>query len=43
MATFGERAANSVNRMFSLLCLFVALVVPIWFRGQYIGFGCVSS
>ena len=27
MATFFERAAHSVNRMFSLLCLFVALVV----------------
>ena len=27
MATFWERAAHSVNRMFSLLCLFVALVV----------------
>ena len=29
MATFCERAANSVNRMFSLLCLFVALVVSV--------------
>ena len=27
VATFWERAAYSVNRMFSLLCLFVALVV----------------
>ena len=27
MATFWERAANSVYRMFSRLCLFVALVV----------------
>ena len=27
MATFWERAAHSVNHMFSLLCLFVALVV----------------
>ena len=27
MATFWERAAHSVNRVFSLLCLFVALVV----------------
>ena len=27
MATFWERVAYSVNRMFSLLCLFVALVV----------------
>ena len=27
MATFWERAAHSVNRMFSLLCLYVALVV----------------
>ena len=27
MATFWERADHSVNRMFSLLCLFVALVV----------------
>ena len=25
MATFWERVAHSVNRMFSLLCLFVAL------------------
>ena len=27
MATFWEKAAHSVNRMFSLLCLYVALVV----------------
>ena len=27
MATFWERAAHSNNRVFSLLCLFVALVV----------------
>ena len=27
MATVLERAANSVNRVFSLLCIFVALVV----------------
>ena len=27
MATCWDRAAHSVNRMFSLLCLFVALVV----------------
>ena len=27
MATFLERATHSVNLMFSLLCLFVALVV----------------
>ena len=27
MATFWERAAHSSNRIFSLLCLFVALVV----------------
>ena len=27
MATFWERAALSVNRMFSLLCLFSALIV----------------
>ena len=27
MATFWERAAYSVNHMFSLLCLFVVLVV----------------
>ena len=27
MAIFWERAAHSVNHMFSLLCLFVALVV----------------
>ena len=27
MATLWERAAHSVNRVFSLLCLFVALVV----------------
>ena len=27
MATFWERVAHSVNRVFSLLCLFVALVV----------------
>ena len=27
MATFWERAAHSVNHMFSLLCPFVALVV----------------
>ena len=27
MANFWERAAHSVNHMFSLLCLFVALVV----------------
>ena len=27
MATFEERAAHSVNRVFSLLCLFVALIV----------------
>ena len=27
MATLWERAAHAVNRMFSLLCLFVALVV----------------
>ena len=27
MVTFWERAVHSVNRMFSLLCLFVALVV----------------
>ena len=27
MATFWERAAHSVNRKLSLLCLFVALVV----------------
>ena len=29
MATFWERAAHLVNRLFSLLCLFAALVVPI--------------
>ena len=34
MTTFWERAAHAVNRMFSSLCLFVALVVPFWFRGQ---------
>ena len=27
MATFWESAAHSVKRMFSLLCIFVALVV----------------
>ena len=27
MATFLERVAHSVNNMFALLCLFVALVV----------------
>ena len=27
VATFWERAAHSVNRMFTLLCLFVALIV----------------
>ena len=27
MATFWEKGARSVSRMFSLLCLFVALVV----------------
>ena len=27
MVTFWERAAYSVNRMFSLCCLFIALVV----------------
>ena len=27
MATFWERAAHSVNRVFSLLCLFKVLVV----------------
>ena len=27
MGTFWEKAAHSVNRMFSLLCLFVALIV----------------
>ena len=27
MATFWERAAHSVYRMFSMLCIFVALVV----------------
>ena len=35
MATFWERAAHSVNRVFSLLCLFVALVVsPFCFQGR---------
>ena len=35
MATFWERAAHSVNRMFSLLCLFVALVVSLFgFKGR---------
>ena len=29
MATFWEIAAHLVNRVFSLLCLFVALVVSI--------------
>ena len=27
MASYWERAAHSVNRMFSLFCVFVALVV----------------
>ena len=27
MATFSKRAAHSINHMFSLLCLFVAIVV----------------
>ena len=35
MATFWERAADSVNRAFSLLCLFVALVVSLFgFEGR---------
>ena len=34
MATFGERAAHSVNSMFSLLCPFVASVV------SHFGFEC---
>ena len=43
MATLWERAAHLVNRVFSLLCLFVALVVSqFWFRGQDIGSDCVS-
>ena len=32
MITFWERSAHSVNRMFSLLCLFVSLAV------SYFGF-----
>ena len=35
MATFLERAAHSGNSMFSLLCLFVALVVShLGFEGR---------
>ena len=37
MATFWERAAHSINCMFSLLCLFVALVV------SHFGFECSSD
>ena len=44
VAAFWERAAHSVNRIFSLVCLFVALVVSHFcFRGQDIGSECVSS
>ena len=39
MATFQEKAAHSVNRVFSLLSLFLAVVV----RGQDFGSDCVSS
>ena len=35
MATVWEKSAHSVNRMFSLLCLFVALVVShLGFEGR---------
>ena len=45
VATFCERAAHSVNRMFSLLqCMSICSYgFPIWVRGQDLGSDCVSS
>ena len=45
MGTFWERAAHSVNLMFSLLCLFVYSLdcFPFSFRERDIGSDCVSS
>ena len=43
MATFWERAAHSVNRTFSLLCLFCSFgCFPFCFQGRYLDSDCVS-
>ena len=44
LATVWERAAHSVNRMFSLFCLFAALVVSHFgFDRRDLGSDCIIS